>query len=138
MVMEISLTAIIITTLMLSTVALYIYLKQKERVYLQTIAELTQKYYSEKDSNKVVTYSFGKFDKYTDDDLNKLKSNKEFLQLVIKILANFTILRTDSLRNPENRVRINEVIWEANAFNEMIFFFYKLSLSEKELEELSK
>jgi len=110
MVMEISLTAIIITTLMLSTVALYIYLKQKERVYLQTIAELTQKYYSEKDSNKVVTYSFGKFDKYTDDDLNKLKSNKEFLQLVIKILANFTILRTDSLRNPENRVRINEVI----------------------------
>jgi len=138
MVMEISLMTTLIITLMLSSIALYIYLKQKERVYLQTIAELTQKYYSEKNSNKVVTYSFGKFDKYTDDDINKLKSNREFLKLVIKILSNFTILRTDSLRNPENRERINEVIGEANAFNEMIFFFYKLSLTEDELNELSK
>ncbi len=137
--MAVEVSLLVVVLLLIGCIAaLYIYSKQREKVFVQTISEINQQLTSEKNKSKTVTYSFGKIDKYTEEDTNLLRSNPQLLQTIIKILSNFTILRNDSLRNPANSDRIKEVIGECNAFNETIFFFYKLTLTPEQLDNMSK
>jgi len=70
--------------------------------------------------------SFWIVTKYTDDDLHTLKSNKDALISIMKILTYITMVRTDSLRNPDNNENLQRISWEVNAFQEILVFFHKL------------
>ena len=99
-----------VVILAISYIAMALRFKRMSEIQNQTISDLTESLYNESKKPKTVTYSFGKMDKYTDDDLNLMRSNPQLLETLMKILGNFTILRNDSLRDPSNKDRISEVI----------------------------
>lgn len=66
-------------------------------------------------------------DKYTEEEIEELKSYERSLVLIVKILTYNAAISTDKIRMPlENNENREEVIWRANNAHENLFFFWKL------------
>lgn len=64
--------------------------------------------------------------KHTDEDLQKLKINKEALDIVVKILTYYTATATDALRSQMDTNKLLTASGNVSWFHEMLVFFWKL------------
>lgn len=64
--------------------------------------------------------------KHTDEDLQKLKINKEALDIVVKILTYYTATATDALRSHKDTNSLLTASGNVSWFHEMLVFFWKL------------
>lgn len=111
------------------------YYKNQVHAVNNTIVKLSNQLEEEIKKKKINVVSFWKPTVYTDEDLKRLKQNKEWIEIIIQIFGNLIINKTDELRR-HDRSDLERRLWELDSLNEMLFFFYKLSLSDKQLAEM--
>jgi len=74
-------------------------------------------------------------DRYKDEDIEKLRSNRWHLEIILKYLVYIIAINTDRLRNLHDWVSSEEKAWYINALHDLHTFFYKLTKPKKENEK---
>lgn len=99
-------------------------LQEQNQILVKTITDLSSK--------KIIT--LWSVEKFTKIDTENLKKNKDWVKLMMKYLLNQIMLKTDMIRNKEDR---DEKVWYINCLHELYNFLEKLTQTESKKEEYS-